>query len=191
VQLSGLISWDLNSTARTAVWAQVPTSGVPTVVVSPTTLAPSGTSASVATATFLAPATATVLSFSLTATDSFGTASAIVNVTVLAGGDTVAIPAGLSTWVIQRGQRGGFGKLNVTATDNNPAATLTLTELGVDGSLTDWGTGTKAPNAPGISNWNELKGAPQPFSLTVRSNLGGSATVTCSAPDAKGRVTCP
>ncbi len=190
VQLSGLINWDLNSTARTAVWAQVPTPGAPTVTVSPTTLTPSGTTASIANATFLAPATAGALQFSLTATDSFGTSVQLLNVTVLAGGDTVTIPAGLASWVIQRGQRGGFGKLNVTATDTNPAATLTLVELGVDGSLTNWGTGVQTPNAPGTYNWIELKGAPQPLELRVTSNLGGSYTSTCGPVDARGRVTC-
>jgi hypothetical protein len=191
VQLSGLINWDLNSTSRTATWAQVLTPGAPTVAVSPTTLTPSGTNGSIANASFLSPAAATALRFSLTATDSFGTSVQLLDVTVLASGDTVAIPAGASTWVIQRGQRGDFGKLNVTATGTNPAATLTLTSLGVDGSITDWGTGVQIPSSPGTYNWNELKGAPQPLSLTVKSNLGGSATVACTAPDAKGRVTCP
>ena len=193
VQLTGTIAWDANSvtTSRTAVWAQVPTPGAPTVSLSPTTLTPINTSSSTASASFLAPSTATALSFSLTATDNLGTTSAIENISVVAGGDIVQIPAGTATWLLQRGQRGGFGKLNVTATSSNPAATLTLFELGTDGSITDWGTGATTVATPGTYNWIELKGAPQPASLTVRSNLGGSATVTCSAPDAKGRVTCP
>jgi hypothetical protein len=188
VVLTGSIAWDLNSTggSRVAVWTQVPTPGAPTVSVSATTL--SGTTAS---ASFVAPSAATALTFRLTATDNFGTASALTNVSVLPNSDIVQIPVGLSTWVIQNGQRGNFGKLNATAVSSNPAAVLTLTELATDGTVIDWGTGVTKASTPGTYVWTELKGAPQPASLTVTSNKGGSATVVCSAPDSKGRVSCP
>ncbi len=187
VTLTGTIAWDLNSdpATRTAVWKQT----LGTSVGALTTTLVGGT----ASTTFISPATAGALQFSLTASDSLGSTTVFAAVNVVAGGDIVQIPAGLSSWVIQRGQRGGFGKLNVTATSSNPAAVLTLTETPADPGLPimDWGTGFQAPGIPGTYNWVELKGAPLPASLTVRSSLGGSATVTCTAPDARGRVSCP
>jgi hypothetical protein len=112
-----------------------------------------------------------------------------VNITVLRNTDLVQIT--VATWVIQKGKVGPFGKLNVTATTNDPTAILSLSQVSVDGTVINWGTGSNTPANPTTFNWVEIKGAAQPKSLTVTSTKGGTATVTCGAPDAKGVVTCP
>lgn len=179
VTLTGAVTWDVNSDpgSRVVQWTQV---AGPTVTL---------TNANSLIASFVTPASPTTLSFTLTATDNIGTGSDTVNVTVLTPNDTVQITA--ATWVTQNGKRGPFGKLNVTATTSDPTAVLSLTAIGVDGSVTNYGTGTTTANAPTTFDWIELKGAPQPARLTVTSTKGGSALVTCSAQDARGRVTCP
>lgn len=183
VTLAGTVTWDPNSVPaqRTFHWAQVDTgNGAPTVILgNPNSLITS----------FTAPAGPTTLTFTLTATDNIGTGSDTVVITVVPAADVVSIVT--ATWATQNGKRGSFGKLNVTATTNDPPASLSLVEIGTDGSVTNWGTGANSPTAPGVFNWTELKGAPTPARLTVTSTKGGSATVTCSAQDAKGRVTCP
>jgi hypothetical protein len=175
------------------VWTQ--TAGTPVVGT------PGGTVAA-PTFTFTAPNTAGALSFTLTATDSFGSGTGFVNVNVLAASDIVQIT--VATFAVQRGKVGPFGKLNVTATSSDPTATLTLIETPVEsptippscplnapvaGGTCNWGTGTEQPL--GVYNWIESKGAPQPASLTVTSTKGGSATQSCGAPNGKGTVTCP
>lgn len=195
VTLNGAVNFDPldNPASRTSVWTQI--SGTPV------TLTQGGTVAA-RSATFIAPAAAGTLVFTLTATDNFGTGSATEAVLVLQATDIVQIT--VASWVEQNGKRGPFGKLAVTATSSNPAANLTLLEDPVEdathpascpftapvlGGICDWGTASKT--SPGVYDWVENKGAPQPLSLTVRSDKGGSATVTCSAADARGRVTCP
>jgi len=179
VTLTGTVTWDVNSdpASRVVQWTQV--AGPPVTL----------TNANSLIASFVTPASPTTLSFTLTATDNIGSGSDTVNVTVLTPNDTVVITA--ATWVTQNGKRGPFGKLNVTATTSDPTAVLSLTEIGVDGSVTNYGTGATTANAPTTFDWIELKGAPQPARLTVTSTKGGSALVTCSAQDARGRVTCP
>ena len=103
--------------------------------------------------------------------------------------DLVQITA--ATWVIQRGKVGPFGKLGVTATTDDPTAILSLSQVSVDGTVIDWGTGVNTPTDPRTFNWVEIKGAAQPKSLTVTSTKGGIAKVTCGAPNALGVVTCP
>lgn len=190
VTLPGAVTFDPadNAASRTINWA--PTTGLSSPT-SPTT-------------TFLAPATPGVVVFTLTATDNFGTGSATVAVTVLAPTDIVQIPSGLAFWTQQAGKVGPFGKLNATATSSDRTAVLTLLETPVEdathppscplstpvaGGICNWGAGTT--NGNGTYSWVELKGAPQPASLTVISDKGGSATVSCGAPNAKGRVNCP
>ncbi|HSD61375.1 MAG TPA: hypothetical protein VLC55_11035, partial [Burkholderiales bacterium] len=136
-----------------------------------------------------APSTAATLGYTLTAKDNFGLTSDSMTLTVLPATDTIQF--GAATWAIQRGQRGPFGKLNVTATTTDATAILSLTQLSTDGSVINWGTGSNTPSAPTTFDWVEIKGATQPARLTVTSSKGGSATVTCGAPDAKGTVTCP
>ena len=195
VTLNGAVTFDPldNPASRTAVWTG-PVAGTP------------GGTVTAPTYIFTAPGTAGTLVFTLTATDNFGAGSATESVIVLAATDIVQIPAGISGWAVQRGQRGGFGKLNVTATSTAaPAATLTLLETPDDaaigfatcplnapvlGGVCNWGTGTfnKTTNT---YDWIESKGAPQPKSLTVISSFGGSATVSCGPPNGKGTVSCP
>jgi len=175
VTLTGTATFDStdDATTRTIVWTAPP--GV--TLTDPSSLV----------TTFTAPAAPGALTFTLTATDNFGPASDTVNVNVLTPADIVQIT--VATWATQNGKRGGFGKLNVTATSSDPTAILSLTELGKDGSTTNWGTGST--KGDGTYNWVESKGAPDPSELIVTSSKGGSARTTCSAQDARGRVTCP
>ncbi|MGZ4994543.1 MAG: PKD domain-containing protein [Methylobacter sp.] len=170
---------------------QDPNGGVPTIAWT----APAGitlTNASTLTPSFTAPTvtTSTPFTFQLTVTDAFGASTASVVVTVNPVGDTVNVVT--ATWAPQTGKRGPFGKLLVTATTNNPTAILALSEIGTDGKVYDWGTGTVTTTTPTLVtfDWTELKGAQQPAFLTISSDKGGSVKLTCGAPDAKGRVTC-
>lgn len=184
VTLQGTVTWDANDdpASRTVQWTQ---GGTPLATSSVAVDATHTT----ATAFFNAPGAPTTLSFTLTATDTFGFTSDSVNVTVLPVTDTVQFT--VATWAIQNGKRGPFGKLNVTATSSDPTAILSLSELATDGSVVDWGTGSTTQANPTTFDWVENKGAPQPVRLTITSSRGGTATVTCGAPDARGTVTCP
>jgi len=144
---------------------------------------------STVTTTFHAPAVPATLTFQLTGTDNFGSGNDAVSIVGLAKTDVVQITA--ATWVIQKGKVGPFGKLGVTATTNDPTAILSLSQVSVDGTVIDWGTGSNTPANPTTFNWVEIKGAAQPKSLTVTSTKGGTAKVTCGAPNALGIVTCP
>ena len=195
VTLIGAVTFDPTDDAatRTSVWTG-PVVGT------------QGGSLTAPTYTFTAPNTPGVLTFTLTATDNFGTTPGFMNVNVLAASDIVQIPQGLCTLVIARkiGKRGGFGKFNCTAVSSDVTATLTLTSISDDvangqptcplltpvpGGTCNWGTGTT--KGDGIYNWVEIKGFPDPLSITVTSDKGGSATALCSPPDARGRVSCP
>ncbi len=195
VVLTGNVIWDSlsNSTLRTTLWQQVDTgNGAPLVTL---------TNANQLQASFAAPNAPTTLTFTLTATDNtFAPNPALVgtdtvSITVLGQADIVQIT--LATWTVQRGPRGAFGKLDVTATTNDPTAILDhLIETYVDPAdgLTktiDHGAGVTSPATPGTFVWRELKGAPEPVSLKVTSTKGGSATVTCGAPNGKGTISCP
>jgi hypothetical protein len=200
VTLNGAVGFDPGDDplTRTAVWT--PAGGV------------QGGTVAAPTYTFTAPSTPGVLTFTLTATDNVGSGSAVALVNVLQATDIVQIPAGLAVWTEQKGKRGGFGKLSVTATSSDPTATLSLFEdpnetfitggpacpflNPVDGGICEWGTASKT--SPGVYDWVENKGAPYPFSLTVRSDKGGSATVVCGPATVKQTklgairtVTCP
>lgn len=191
VTLTGAVTFDPkdNAATRTSVWTG-PVVGTP----GGTLTAPSFT--------FTAPNSAGVLTFTLTATDNFGTGTGTVNVNVLAASDIVQIT--VATFATQRGKVGPFGKMSVTATSSDPTAILTLLETPVEdathppscpltapvaGGVCNWGTGSET--SPGVYDWVENKGAPQPASLTVTSSKGGSAKQSCGAPNAKGTVTCP
>ncbi|MBI4537616.1 MAG: hypothetical protein HY712_06635 [candidate division NC10 bacterium] len=179
VTLTGSVTWDANSNpfTQTTLWTQA--AGAPVTL----------TNAASLSASFTAPNTPQALTFALAATDDIGTGSDTVNITVLAPTETIQFTTAI--WNVQRGRRGGFGRLQVTATSSDPTAILSLSETAVDGSVTNWGAGTKSPANPTISNWIELRGAAQPFSLTITATKGGSATVTCGGVDLRGRVTCP
>ena len=189
VTLAGTVTWDANDTAsrRTVRWTQV-NNGAPTVRLAPPTRVDVGDTSTVTT-TFTAPNVPTTLTFQLTGTDNFGSGNDAVNIVVLPKTDLVQITA--ATWVIQTAKAGLFGKLAVTATTNDPTAMLSLSQVSVDGTVIDWGTGSNTPTNPTTFNWVEIKGAAQPKSLTVTSTKGGTAKVTCSAPNALGGVTCP
>ncbi len=186
VTLNGIVNWDANSTSRTATWVNVAPDGTLTPLA--TTVTTVGNTSTV-TASFTAPATPTTLTFRLDATDSFGTGSDSVNITVLQPTDTVQFV--VATFVIQRGPRGDFGKLTVQATTSDPTALLSLSQVNTAGQFTDWGAGSNTPSNPTVFDWVEIKGASQPASLTITSSKGGTATVTCGALDARGRLTCP
>ncbi|HSB79012.1 MAG TPA: hypothetical protein VLM91_09500 [Candidatus Methylomirabilis sp.] len=186
VTLAGTVTWDAGDTAasRAVQWAEVNNA----VTLGTTTRVDVGNTSTVTT-TFTAPNTPATLTFSLTGTDNFGPGSDAVNITVLQPTDIVQFVA--ATWATQNGKRGPFGKLNVTATTSDPTAILSLSQVSVDGTITNWGTGSNSPANPTTFDWVENKGAAQPASLTITSTKGGTATVTCSAADARGRVTCP
>lgn len=184
VTLSGAVTWDANDApaSRLVQWSL---NGAPVS----TSVTSSDATHSTASTSFTAPSVPGSQTYTLTASDNFGSASASLTVTVVAGTDTVQIPT--ATWITQNGKRGPFGKLSVTATTSDPKAVLSLSQRSVDGTVSNWGTGSSSPSNPTTFSWVEIKGAAQPVSLTVSSTKGGSATVTCSAPDLRGAVTCP
>ncbi len=189
VTLTGAVNFDPldDPASHTASWAG-PVAGTP------------GGTVTAPTYTFIAPSTAGPLNFTLTATDNFGSGTGTVTVNVLAASDIVQIPAGLATWTTQRGKIGPFGKLGVSATSSAaPAAILTLLEKPVEDATHPPSCPLTAPVAGGVCNWGtgsfnkvtntyawvEDKGAPQPASLTVTSDHGGTATVSCSIAKVK------
>lgn len=184
VKLTGTVTWDAKSdpTTRTVQWVRIDTGEV-----LPSTIATTGNISSV-TANFTSPATAGTVTARLTATDGFGTGSDVVNNVIVPPSDIVQFVTAL--FAIQRGQRGNFGKLTVSATSSDPTAQLTLIETAIDGSTQNWGTGAFNKNT-NTWDWQEIKGVLQPASLTLTSTKGGSATTSCGQPNAKGAVTCP
>jgi hypothetical protein len=179
VKLTGNVSWDSNDVAwpRTLLWTQDPSDTNKVTLLNPTTLTPS----------FYVAAAGTY-HFTLTATDQFGASTDSITVNVIPAGDILSIPAGGASWQLTTSsKRGSFGKLNVTATSNDSTAMLSLTEIALDGSSTNWGTGAKI--AGGAYNWS-VKGAAQPRSLTITSTSGGSLTVTCNVQSGNGTLLC-
>jgi hypothetical protein len=191
VTLTGTVTWDANDTVNTTtprvvLWNQIAGPGVTLGPITRQEVTPTST---VVTTSFTAPSTPTTLTFQLTGADKFGTGNDAVNITAVQAPDTVQFV--VASWAIQRGQRGPFGKLNVTATTSDPTALLSLSQVSVGGSVIFWGTGSNTPANPTTFDWVEIKGATQPVSLTITSTKGGTATVTCGQPNAKGVVTCP
>jgi hypothetical protein len=189
VTLAGTVTWDTGDDAasRTVQWAQV--AGDPVTLGATTRV--DGATTSTITTTFTAPnpAPTSPLTFQLTATDNFGAGNDAVNIPVLQATDRVDVV--LATFVIQRGARGGFGKLTVQATTSDPTAILSLSQVDTAGVVTNWGAGANKPSTPTVFDWVEIKGTTQPVSLTVTSTKGGKATVTCGLPNAKGAISCP
>lgn len=179
VKLTGAVTWDPNGAAspRTLLWSQAQTDATKVSLLSPTSLTPSFYAALPGTYHFM-----------LTATDQFGASSDAVTITVIPAGDILSIPAGGASWQLTtNSKRGSFGKLNVTATTNDSTAMLSLTEIALDGTSTNWGTGAKI--AGGAYNWS-VKGAAQPRSLTITSTSGGSLTVNCNVQSGNGTLLC-
>ena len=180
VTLSGTAKLDPNSVNATITW----TAPAGVTLQNSTTLTPS----------FLAPNTPGNLLFTLTVTDQFGTGTASVSVTVNPAGDTVTVTA---TWIagaVQNRPRRpprnrNQGAITITATSTDPTATLTAQTILLDGTVLPLGTLSPIGNPAGTFTAN-IVGTPQPFSVTVRSNRGGTATQTCGTVNAKG-VTCP
>src|SRR5205814_2365409 len=111
------------------------------------------------------------LSFQLTATDSFGSSSATVNVTVVGATDLLdptlatavwrdsAVPKKPGTKVGQKG-----GKLTITASSSVISPSVNLTAVGY-GAMTNLGAGNYTLNVTGVTI--------PPQTVTVRSSLGG------------------
>jgi K319-like protein len=127
---------------------------------------------------FAAPAVALtdtppVLTFQITVTDAFGTASASVNVTVLPTTDSFTLGTAIwkfNTFSIHKvGQKGGV--LNVTVTDSVIDPNISLYVVGFGPMIEDPILGR--PNyffkATGVN--------PPPMSVIVRSNFGGSIEI--------------
>lgn len=174
VTLKGAVTQDSNSVLALTQWTQ--TGGTPVNIINADQLAASFT-----------PSAAGAFTFRLSVTDQFGSSTDDVAVTVAPAGDTVAVST--ATW---QSTRGTVTKLVVEATTNDPTATLSLTETGMNGTVYDWGIGrvTSTTATMKTFSWRKLKGIPQPAGLTVKSSKGGARTVTCGAPNAKGTVTC-
>jgi len=180
VTINPTVALDPNSVGATFLWTQI--GGLGVAIAAPTA----------SSLSFTAPNAATTLTFHLAVTDQFGTSgisplgNVTVNVTRVT--DTVTFPAGVSSWVIARGKRGPFGKLNATATSTGGDPTvplvLTLEEVYLDvnsvQATISWGTGSADPVLPGTFNWVEDKGAPQPLILNVFSSRGGFAQAHCT-----------
>ncbi|MEM5786311.1 MAG: hypothetical protein AAGU11_03260 [Syntrophobacteraceae bacterium] len=177
VLLRGSVSWDSNSisASHTVKWTQ--TGGTPVNIQNSTSLV----------ANFLAPTTPGPLSFTLTATDNIGTGSAATDIVVLGTPtDAVTIQGATFRIVPATARRPSFIRINVSATSSDAAAILRLAQVSIDGTTVGWGTGAKSGF---LHTWREIKGAPQPARLNVRSSLGGTASVTCVV-DADGRGVC-
>jgi hypothetical protein len=166
VLLDGTGSFDPNGLPITYTWTQV--SGLPTI-----TLVPGSTPALQG---FLAPNVvgATTFGFTLTVTNSLGLSSTpvLVTVTVLPTGDQVTIVSAV--------YRIGKQRLQVTATSNFAAAELFLLDptqpapascavVPVPSACIPLTIAAGVPTAI-------LVGVPEPTTVTVVSNLGGSAT---------------
>jgi hypothetical protein len=177
VTLLGTAILDPNSVGTSFAWTQTAGQGV------------SPTGANTATLSFTAPfvppnSPPQTLTFQLAVSDQFGTGTDTVNVKVLALTDTLTATA---TWR-PAAKKSGF-KLNVTATSTIPTANLTVREFNVNGNRENWGVMNNAAPPPGSFAMN-VKGAPPPARILIRSNFGGAINLNCGAPNAAGRITC-
>ena len=128
------------------------------------------TGANTARPTFTAPGVADTLTFSLTVSNGSASATALVKVVVTAtptATDTVVVTS--ATFLLRRAQ------LNVTATTTNPAAVLTVEGFGDMGAALALAPGVPAPLTDRA--YRQVGVSPMPTSVTVRSSLGGIATL--------------
>lgn len=174
--LAGTLTQDPNAAAPTITWAQ--TAGPAVVLTNANTLTPTFTSPAVA-----AGASVT-LTFRLTVTDTFGTTSSTVNVTVLgtvtdaltAVGVTYKFPTtlgqGTTIGVHKVGDKGGLLKL--AATDSITSSTIAVYAVGF-GFL-------EIDPILGLPNYAlNMTGTAIPNSVTFRTSLGAEATVQFAA----------
>jgi len=110
-----------------------------------------------------------VLTFQISVTDAFGTATDSVNVTVLPTSDTVT---GTATWTAPTANVGNKGgKLNISAASNVIDPTLSMFVVGYGPMAVDpiLGRPNYVLNVTGVDI--------APISVTVRSSFGGSVTI--------------
>ena len=162
VTLDGAHSRDTTqplSLPLTFSWAQAP--GGPRVAL---------TGADTATPTFTAPALPTTLTFTLTVSNGTLSSSASVKVVVTnapTATDTVTITG--ATFVLRRAQ------LLVTASTTDATAVLTLEGFGDMGAALPVAAGVPAPATDRA--YRQVGVSPTPAFVTVRSSLGGLATL--------------
>jgi hypothetical protein len=179
VTLTGTVTQDPNASSPAITWTQP---GGPLMA-----LANANTLTPAFSAPTLTPGTSTTLTFTMAATDQFGTGTASVNVTVTQPTDILAVAA--ATWKQSAGGK-KTGKLTVTATSNNAASALTLIEIdAVTGAPIPLGTLTATGNPVGTFSFSST-GIHRPSQLFIHSTNGGSVTAVCGPPSATGVVTC-
>ncbi|MFZ2199144.1 MAG: hypothetical protein WAV13_15510, partial [Thermodesulfovibrionales bacterium] len=173
---------DPNCSIANISWSQT---GGPTVALAAeNTFAPSFTAPAV-----LPGLPPVVLTFTLTVSDQFGSSSSSVTVTVMAIADTVVITS--AAWRDLKG-----GRLDVVATTNSPAATLTVTEIvAATGAFLDLGAMDAISCLPVVPPPGTyclgFRGVAAPSSVTVNSSFGGAATVNCTPdPGRPGSLVC-
>jgi hypothetical protein len=181
--LAGTLTQDPNAAAPTISFTQ--TAGPAVVLTNANTLSP----------TFVTPAVAAaasvILTFKLTVTDTFGTTSATVNVTVL--GTTDVLTGVTALWrapttpgqgvivgVHKVGDKGGLLKVAAISSVSSNKLSLQTHALDLVGGL--------VPNTTGFMEIDPILGLPSytfdasgtnaPATVIVRSSLGGEATVT-------------
>ncbi|HEY2030578.1 MAG TPA: hypothetical protein VGH20_15370 [Myxococcales bacterium] len=181
--LAGTLTQDPNATLPTITWAQ--TAGPAVVLTNGNTLTPTFTTPAVAAGASVR------LSFRLTVTDTFGTTTSTVNVTVLgtvtdaltAVGVTYRFPATLGQGVTacvgggcgqthKVGDKGGLLKL--TATDSINSASIAVYAVGFGFLEIDPIAGLPAYSL-------DLSGTAIPNFVTFRTSLGAEATVQFAA----------
>ena len=161
-QLFSKMTQDINAGPATIQWTQ--TAGPLVPMTDANTLTPSFTAPPV-----VCCGTPPVLTFRISVTDAFGTATDSVNVTVVATTDTVT---GTATWTAPTpnvGNKGG--KLNVSAASSslNPSLTMFVVGYGTMDIDPVLGRPNFVLSATGVDF--------PPVSVTVRTSLGGTVTI--------------
>jgi hypothetical protein len=112
----------------------------------------------------------TVLTFRVDVSNLTATSSALMTITIVANPTpTDTLTALTATFRIKR------SRLDVTVTTSNPSAVLTVLGFGDMGPALPVAPGVPAP--AGDHLYRQVGVNPPPTSITVRSNLGGTATV--------------
>jgi hypothetical protein len=168
--LAGTLVQDPNAVPPTISFVQ--TAGLPVILTGTDTLTPSFTAPAVQ------PGGQTVLTFRLTVTDTFGTTTSTVNVTVLGTTDIVVIGnaiwrapttlgAGTTIGVHKVGDKGG--RLKVSATSTVSSFNMSMYTVGYGFMEID--------PILGLPNWaTDVTGVDAPATVTVHSSLGGEDT---------------